>query len=71
MKKAMIAAVVVAGLSVAVLGTRSASASPAEGPSELVTQEEVNAVVDARLHELLKQKIDEMHAAAERAADGQ
>jgi hypothetical protein len=69
MKKAMVAAAVVGALSMAVLGTRSAWASSADDVSEVVTAEEVNAVIDARLHELLKQKLAELNAGTQSPAD--
>jgi hypothetical protein len=68
MKKRMIVVVVAAGIGVMALAMRSTPVAAKSDATAMVTQADVNAVVDARLHELLKQKIAEAHARAEAAA---
>jgi hypothetical protein len=69
MKKTMIAAALVAGIGLSFAMRSTTAVAKEEAPSEMVTEAQVNAVIDARLHELLKQKIEAAQASAEQAAN--
>ena len=69
MNKRMIAVVVAAGIGMMAFAMRSTTAVAKDNARpETVTQAQIDAVVDARLHQLLRQKIAEAHARAEGAA---
>jgi hypothetical protein len=74
MKKAMLVGAMVVGVALMALASRPVSAAAREGrlaAEAEVTAEQVNAVIDARLHELLAQKIADARARAEIAASEQ
>ncbi len=68
MRKLMILVAAVMGVGVAVAAIHSMPAVAREEMPAQVTEADVNAVIDARLHELLARKIAEVHARAELAA---
>lgn len=66
--KRLIVVAMIAGIGVAALAMKSTTAAKEDATVRTTTQAEVNAVIDARLHGLLAQRLAEARARAERAA---